>query len=176
MERVKTQDLRKQNKVARSLVERSAFMKTLLKVVGVLGVSLVMSGKLSMMNPKKSRQGSANCCFRWCPHPCSIRTRCHTRVLETTSKPSSILLTLCSSLNIVDATITTPTIVGVSCAILIVLFLIQPLGTSKIGSMFAPIVIIWLVFNLSFGVYVWRKHHPLCALHRLILGIESRSP
>ena len=58
------------------------------------------------------------------------------------------------SLNIVDATITTSTIVGVSCAILLVLFLIQPLGTSKIGTMFAPIVIIWLIFNMSFGIYV----------------------
>lgn len=44
MERVKTQDLKRENKVARSIIERSAFMKTLLKVVGVLGVSLVMSG------------------------------------------------------------------------------------------------------------------------------------
>ena len=49
MQRVKTQDLRKENKVARSLIERSPFMKTLLKVVGVLGVSLVMSGMLSIM-------------------------------------------------------------------------------------------------------------------------------
>lgn len=53
----------------------------------------------------------------------------------------------------VDETITTATIVGVTCAILILLFLIQPLGTSKIGSAFAPIVIIWLLFNFCFGIY-----------------------
>lgn len=70
-----------------------------------------------------------------------------------------------SRLNIVDATITTPTIVGVSCAILVLLFLIQPLGTSKIGSMFAPIVIIWLVFNLAFGIYV---RGPLLCVHFLV--------
>ena len=42
---------------------------------------------------------------------------------------------------------------GVSCAIIVLLFLIQPLGTSKIASTFAPIVIIWLVFNAVFGIY-----------------------
>ncbi len=53
--------------------------------------------------------------------------------------------------------ITSSTIIGASCGILICLFLIQPLGTSKIGSSFAPIVIIWLIFNLSFGIYVSRR-------------------
>lgn len=43
MERVKTSDL-KYGKTTRSFLERSTIMKSLLKVVGVLGVSLVMSG------------------------------------------------------------------------------------------------------------------------------------
>ena len=63
------------------------------------------------------------------------------------------------SLEIVKPNITSSTIIGTSCAILILLFLIQPLGTAKIGSAFAPIVIIWLVFNLSFGIYVSRLIH-----------------
>ena len=46
MERVKTSELKTGNKSARNFMERSAFMKALLKVVGVLGVSLVMSGML----------------------------------------------------------------------------------------------------------------------------------
>lgn len=29
-----------------------------------------------------------------------------------------------------------------------------PLGVSRLGSCFAPIVIIWLGFNLGFGIYV----------------------
>ena len=58
------------------------------------------------------------------------------------------------SLEIVKPDITSSTVIGTSCAILILLFLIQPLGTAKIGSAFAPIVIIWLLFNLSFGIYV----------------------
>ena len=44
MERVKTSELKTGSKSARNFMERSAFMKGLLKVVGVLGVSLVMSG------------------------------------------------------------------------------------------------------------------------------------
>lgn len=44
MERVKSNELKPGSKSARNLMERSAFLKALLKVVGVLGVSLVMSG------------------------------------------------------------------------------------------------------------------------------------
>lgn len=44
MERVKTIDLAYPNKATRSLLERSMTMKVLLKVIGVFGVSLVMSG------------------------------------------------------------------------------------------------------------------------------------
>ena len=50
--------------------------------------------------------------------------------------------------------ITVSEIVGISCAILIVLYLVQPFGTTKLGSSFAPIVIVWLTFNLTFGIYV----------------------
>ena len=44
MERVQTNELKTGTKSARNFVEKSAFMKALLKIVGVLGVSLVMSG------------------------------------------------------------------------------------------------------------------------------------
>jgi len=49
--------------------------------------------------------------------------------------------------------ISTRVIVGSTCAILILLFAVQPLGTSKIASSFAPIVMIWLMFNFCCGVY-----------------------
>lgn len=52
-----------------------------------------------------------------------------------------------------SSNVTTPIIIGVSCAILFLLFVIQPLGTSKIGSTFAPIVMVWLLFNLCAGIY-----------------------
>ena len=44
MERVLTNELSPGSKSARTFMEKSAVMKTLLKIVGVLGVSLVMSG------------------------------------------------------------------------------------------------------------------------------------
>jgi KUP system potassium uptake protein len=45
------------------------------------------------------------------------------------------------------------TIIGVTCAILVLLFAVQPFGTTKIATSFAPIVIIWLLFNLCSGIY-----------------------
>ena len=45
MERVKSSDLKPTSRSARTFIERSSVVKTLLKVVGVLGVSLVMSGR-----------------------------------------------------------------------------------------------------------------------------------
>jgi KUP system potassium uptake protein len=44
-------------------------------------------------------------------------------------------------------------VTGISEAILILLFLIQPFGTTKIAVFFAPIVTIWLLFNFSIGLY-----------------------
>ena len=47
MERVMTNELSSGSKSARNFMEKSATMKTFLKVVGVLGVSLVMSGEVN---------------------------------------------------------------------------------------------------------------------------------
>lgn len=44
MQRVKSADLQPVSKSARSFIENSSLVKTILKIVGVLGVSLVMSG------------------------------------------------------------------------------------------------------------------------------------
>jgi KUP system potassium uptake protein len=59
---------------------------------------------------------------------------------------------------VIKPDITTDTIVGVSCTILVLLFLVQPLGIHRISSAFAPIVIVWLLLNLSFGIYNLVKH------------------
>ena len=45
MERALTGELKPSSKHTRNFVERNAFMKVFLKIVGVLGVSLVMSGR-----------------------------------------------------------------------------------------------------------------------------------
>ncbi|KAJ5950674.1 potassium transporter [Penicillium vulpinum] len=67
--------------------------------------------------------------------------------------PAQSILGAIQGITVVNPNISSSTVVGVSCAILVVVFIIQPLGTSKIASSFAPIVILWMVFNMSFGIY-----------------------
>lgn len=67
--------------------------------------------------------------------------------------PAQSVLGAIQGLRVVNEDISTSTIVGTSCTILVLLFLMQPVGTAKIGSIFAPIVIIWLLFNFCFGIY-----------------------
>ena len=59
-----------------------------------------------------------------------------------------------SRITVVNSDISQSTVVGVSCAIIVLVFVIQPFGTGKIANTFAPIVILWMFFNLSFGIYV----------------------
>ena len=46
MERAQSVDLKYASRSTRALLEHSSFLKTLLKILGVLGVSLVMSGMI----------------------------------------------------------------------------------------------------------------------------------
>lgn len=76
-------------------------------------------------------------------------------------------------LAVVSPNITSSTIVGTSSGILIVLFALQPLGLTKLATTFAPIVILWLAFNASFGIYnlvkydhsVLKAFSPYYAIH-----------
>ncbi|KAH8676115.1 potassium uptake protein [Xylariales sp. PMI_506] len=115
MERVRTQDLHHSSKTIRSGIENSKFMRGLLKVIGVLAVSMVMSD--GILTPAQSVLGAVQ------------------------------------GLNVVKPDISSSTVVGASCGILVVLFLIQPFGTSRLATFFAPIVILWLAFNAGFGIY-----------------------
>ncbi|KAF2102937.1 potassium uptake protein [Rhizodiscina lignyota] len=67
--------------------------------------------------------------------------------------PAQSVLGAIQGLRVVNENISTGTIIGVSCAILVLLFLVQPFGITKIGSTFAPVVIVWLLFNAAFGIY-----------------------
>lgn len=67
--------------------------------------------------------------------------------------PAQSVLGAIQGIQVANPSLKTPAIVGISCAILVALFVIQPFGTSKIGTAFAPIVVVWLLFNLSSGVY-----------------------
>ena len=115
IERYQTRDLKRANREVRSDLEKSKFAKGLLKTMGVLAVSMVMSD--GVLTPAQSVLGAVQ------------------------------------GLNVVKPDITKATIIRTACGILFLLFLIQPLGTTKIASTFAPIVITWLGFNASFGIY-----------------------
>lgn len=53
----------------------------------------------------------------------------------------------CYYLNLLDA------VVGITIAVLIVLFSVQRFGTSKVGVTFAPIIIVWFTFIGGIGLY-----------------------
>ncbi|KAI5800827.1 potassium transporter-domain-containing protein [Pyronema domesticum] len=72
--------------------------------------------------------------------------------------PAQSVLGAVQGLKVINESISRSTIVGVSCTILVILFLLQPLGIHRLGSAFAPIVIVWLTFNMSFGIYNLVKH------------------
>ncbi|KAL1644164.1 hypothetical protein SLS58_004444 [Diplodia intermedia] len=67
--------------------------------------------------------------------------------------PAQSVLGAVQGLKVVREDIGTDTIVGVSCAILVLLFMLQPLGISKLANCFAPVVVVWLLLNFCFGVY-----------------------
>lgn len=67
--------------------------------------------------------------------------------------PAQSVLGAVQGIQVVSPGLGRPAIVGITCSILILLFLLQPLGTSKIGTFFAPIVLLWLLFNLGVGIY-----------------------
>lgn len=68
--------------------------------------------------------------------------------------PAQSVLGAIQGLKVVLPNIATSTIVGISCVILVVLFAIQPFGITKLGTTFAPIIVLWLLFNFTFGIYV----------------------
>ncbi|OAP55813.1 potassium uptake protein [Fonsecaea erecta] len=72
--------------------------------------------------------------------------------------PAQSVLGAIQGIEVVASNISQATVIGSSCAILIVLFLLQPFGITKLASTFAPIVIIWLLFNAVFGIYNLAKH------------------
>jgi KUP system potassium uptake protein len=129
IERYRTDEIKPSSNAVRSALEKSKFFRGLLKTIGVLAVSMVMSD--GVLTPAQSVLGAVQ------------------------------------GLNVVAPNITSSTVVGTTCGILIILFAIQPLGLTKLASSFAPIVILWLAFNAGFGIYnlVWYDHSVLKAFN-----------
>jgi len=72
--------------------------------------------------------------------------------------PAQSVLGAVQGLNVVKPDIEKSTIIGVTCAILVLLFVVQPLGVTKLTFVFSPIVIVWLALNAGFGVYNLAKY------------------
>jgi KUP system potassium uptake protein len=102
-------------RMARDFLERSRVAQSVLKVVGVLGVSMVVAD--SILTPAQSVLGAVQ------------------------------------GIQVIRPDLGRPAIVGISCAILVALFGLQFFGTSKIGTSFAPVVVVWLLYNLSISIY-----------------------
>ena len=115
MRRYRSGDLESAGRHMRHGIERSKFIRALLKVIGVLAVSMVMSD--GILTPAQSVLGAVQ------------------------------------GIQVVDPSIKQSVVVGTTAGILILLFMIQPFGVTKIATTFAPIVIIWLAFNAVFGIY-----------------------
>ena len=115
MKRFLSGDLERAGQHVRHGLESSRFARGLLKVMGVLAVTMVMSDGL--LTPAQSVLGAVQ------------------------------------GIEVVDPSISKGTVIGVTDAILVVLFALQPLGITRIAYGFAPIIIIWLAFNAAFGIY-----------------------
>lgn len=120
MKRHRTGDLERAGRHVRQRLESSKFARGLLKIMGVLAVTMVMSDGL--LTPAQSVLGAVQ------------------------------------GIKVVNPDISRGTIIGVTDAILVVLFAIQPLGLTKLTFLFAPIIIIWLGFNAVFGAYNLAKY------------------
>lgn len=67
--------------------------------------------------------------------------------------PAQSVLGAVQGIRVVRPDLETSAIIGISVGILVFLFLLQPFGTARLGTTFAPIVTIWLLFNLVSGIY-----------------------
>ncbi|EPE05218.1 potassium transporter [Ophiostoma piceae UAMH 11346] len=115
MQRYLTGDMTPTSRSVRRFIENSPLSQTLVKLVGILGVSMVMAD--GVLTPAQSVLGAIQ------------------------------------GITVVRPDLGTSAIVGISCAILVFLFLLQPFGTARLGTAFAPIVVVWLLFNLACGIY-----------------------
>lgn len=115
LKRHNSTDLEGGARVMRKGMESSKFVRGLLKVMGILAVTMVMSD--GVLTPAQSVLGAVQ------------------------------------GIEVVSPEITKATIIGVTDAILVLLFAVQPFGIAKITIFFSPIILIWLGFNAAFGIY-----------------------
>ncbi|KAL8513458.1 hypothetical protein ACS0TY_012789 [Phlomoides rotata] len=74
--------------------------------------------------------------------------------------PCISVLSATSGMKEAAHSMTEDTIVWTSVGILVVLFMVQRFGTDKVGSTFAPILLLWFFFISSIGIYNFIKYDP----------------
>lgn len=92
--------------------------------------------------------------------------------------PAQSVLGAIQGLKVIKSDLSSSVIIGVTCAILILLFLVQPFGIGKITILFSPVIIVWLLFNLVIGIYnlvlydhsVLKAFSPYFAGHYLVIN------
>eukprot|EP00775_Hariotina_reticulata_P014493 gene14493-14617_t len=93
---------------------------------------------------------------------CDLRRYSHMPLEQSWSKgvltPCISVLGAVDGLRVATQGVSPDAIVGVSVAVLVVLFTSQRYGSGAMGAAFAPIVIIWLTLNAGVGVYQLAKH------------------
>ncbi|KAK2770431.1 hypothetical protein FQN53_005542 [Emmonsiellopsis sp. PD_33] len=90
--------------------------------------------------------------------------------------PAQSILGAVQGIKIAAPDTATNTVVAIACVLIVFLFVLQPFGTSKLSNFFAPIVIVWLLFNVTSGVFnlfahdssVLRAFSPWFGIHYLI--------
>lgn len=120
MKRHLSGDLERAGQKMRFSLESSKIARGILKVMGVLAVTMVISD--GVLTPAQSVLGAIQ------------------------------------GIEVVNPNISKGVIIGVTDAILVCLFFLQPLGIHRITIFFSPIVIVWLAFNAVFGVYNLTQH------------------
>ncbi|WWC91458.1 potassium uptake protein [Kwoniella dendrophila CBS 6074] len=126
----------------RRKIEASKIVKIVLKIIGILAVTMVLSD--GVLTPAQSVLGAIQ------------------------------------GIQVAVPNISKSTIIGTTDGILILLYLIQPLGISKITIVFAPIIGIWFLLNASFGIYnlinydatIFKAFYPYYGINYLIRNKE----
>ncbi|XP_042033717.1 potassium transporter 26-like [Salvia splendens] len=74
--------------------------------------------------------------------------------------PATCVLSALQGIQSRSSKITQEHVVWISVILLVILFLFQSYGTSKVSFLFSPIMLIWFATNVSIGVYNIIKYNP----------------
>ncbi|PGH27704.1 potassium uptake protein [Polytolypa hystricis UAMH7299] len=67
--------------------------------------------------------------------------------------PAQSILGAVQGIKLAAPDVPTNAVVAIACVLIIALFSLQPIGVSRLSNFFAPIVIVWLLFNATSGIY-----------------------